>query len=239
MPLIVYLRVKPLTSAVLFFAVPSLYLLIREPKRLKRILAGTFLIGVIYGFAFDFLSNFNKAWVVPDPQLWFKFRLLGILPADELIWFVLWALFILVFYEHFYEHERSDDLSHHYVAGLIPGILIWGGLFLMFIVRPSALFLKYSYFDTIILSLLAPLYLTLKNPNIIIKLVKLGVFFFCLFFIYELTALYLGQWYFPSHYIGKIEISGLMFPLEELFFWIILSSTVVVCLYEEFVDDGK
>lgn len=71
------------------------------------------------------------------------------------------------------------------------------------------------------------------------KFIKTGVFFFMLYLIYELTAVNLGQWYFPGEYVGWVELAGARFPFEELFFWMMLSSSAVLALYEGFVDDKK
>ena len=78
-----------------------------------------------------------------------------------------------------------------------------------------------------------------KKSELLFKFLKVSAFFFFLFFAFELTALRLGQWNFPGRYIGKVEIFNLVFPFEEFFFWILLSSTVVLSYYELYVDDEK
>src|SRR5438105_895560 len=84
-PIIIKFNVRPLISSVYFFLLPALYLLIRKPKNLKRIFAGSFLIGVIFGFIFDFLAVYNNSWFESTPQLVFTGRILGVVPIDELI----------------------------------------------------------------------------------------------------------------------------------------------------------
>jgi hypothetical protein len=56
---------------------------------------------------------------------------------------------------------------------------------------------------------------------------------------FELAALETNLWSFPGHYIGTVSVFGLTFPFEELFFWVLSSSTAAAAYYEYFIDDGK
>lgn len=107
-PAVLQFQMRSLTSAVLFFVIPTAYLLLRGRKPLKRIFAGAFLLGVGLGLVFNVIASANRAWDELPSQLVLPYRLFGFWPADEPIWFFLWVLFILVFYEHFYERERTD-----------------------------------------------------------------------------------------------------------------------------------
>lgn len=104
-PVILELRVRPLTSAVFFFIIPTIYLILRKKKPLKRIFFGSFLIGTGFGLIFNVIASANRAWDELSSQLIFSYRIFGFWPTDEPIWFFLWALFIIVFYEHFYDKE--------------------------------------------------------------------------------------------------------------------------------------
>lgn len=106
-PTILEFRVRPLTSAVFFFIAPTIYLIFRKRKPLKRVFWGSILMGTGFGLIFNIITSANKTWDELPTQLVFRHRIFGFWPADEPIWFFLWALFIIVFYEHFYDRERG------------------------------------------------------------------------------------------------------------------------------------
>ena len=118
-PAILWLQVKPLTSALFLFVFPTIYLFFRKKKPLKRILIGSALIGVGIGFVFDVILSANNAWNELPSQLVFNYHIFGFWPADEPVWFFLWALFIIVFYEHFYERERGQAESQG-ISNILP-----------------------------------------------------------------------------------------------------------------------
>jgi hypothetical protein len=238
-PLILLFRVRPLTSAIFFFVFPAIYLFLRKKKPIKRVLTGSILIGVGIGFIFNVILSFNNAWNELSSQLVFNYRLFGFWPADEPIWFFLWALFIIVFYEHFYERETRGKISNRFKYVAFPIFLIFVFVFTALANHCNSFHLPYAYFLLALPAIIPVGYVLRYYPKLSLKFFKTGIFFFFLFFIYELTAVKLGQWYFSGQYIGWVELIGLKFPLEELFFWMILSSFAVLSLYEGFVDDSK
>ena len=238
-PLILFFEVRPLVSAIFFFALPSVYLFFRKKKPIKELCAGSLLIGVGFGFIFDVLASANNVWNELGSQLVFDYRIFGFLPADEPIWFVLWVLFVLVFYEHFYERHRVDRLSKRFLYIFIPVMGMLCATILVAIFDRERLLFPYAYFLLGLSALIPVLYVLKSWPHLIPKFVKTSIFFFFLYLIYELTAVHLGQWYFPGEYIGWVRIEGIEFPLEELLFWMGASTLVVLSLYEGLVDDRK
>lgn len=238
-PLIFYFNIKPLYSAGLFFVIPTVYLLLRRKHPLKRIFGGSLLIGLGLGFIFDILSSFNNAWNELPKYLVFNFRIFGFLPVDEPIWFFLFALFIIVFYEHFFEREHKGDISGYFKFALIPTLIAFIAVNLFFIFVPSLFAVKYAYFIFASLGLIPVVYMLGKHSQLFPKFLKTAAFFFILCLIYEITALKLGQWYFPGQYVGFVMIGGVVFPFEELFFWMTISTFSVLSMYEGFVDDEK
>jgi len=238
-PIILQFKVRPLTSAFFFFVLPTLYLFFKRPKPIKRIWAGTLLLGVGLGFTFNVILSANKAWDELSSQLVFNYRIFGFWPMDEPIWFILWVLFILTFYEHFYDREKSDYVSGRFKYVIVPTFLILFIVLTLFAIKQDILRLPYAYFILALPSIIPVVYVAKIDPYLLVKFVKAGGFFFILYLIYEITALKLGQWYFPGEYIGFVKLAGVQFPFEELLFWIILSSTAILSLYEGFVDNEK
>ena len=239
-PIILYFQVRFMTSTILFFVVPSIYLFIRKSKNPKRIFS-TVLIGTIASFILDFLAEFNGAWAwAPYGQLIFKNKILGYVTPDVMIWFIFWIFLTVVFYEHFFEHEKSDKISYRFKYSVASIIGILALLIFLYLYYPSFLYFRYAYLLIGIFFGAAPLISVLwRNPKLIIKFMKASVFLVFLFLSFEITALKLNQWRFPGEYIGQISLLGVSFPFEEFFFWILMSTAISLSYYELFVDDER
>jgi hypothetical protein len=238
-PVIVQLQVRPMTSALFFFVVPTVYLFLRRKKPIKRVFVGALLLGAGFGSLFNVILSANNAWNEVSSQLVFNYRIFGFWPADEPIWFFLWALFIIVFYEHFFDRERTGRISKRFKYLAVPAFLALTGVLAIFAARPDAFHFKYAYFLLASPSIIPIAYVLYEQPRLFLKFLKTGLFFFMLYLIYELTAVKLGQWYFPGEYVGWVELVGIRFPFEELLFWMMLSNFAVLSIYEGFVDDAK
>ena len=71
------------------------------------------------------------------------------------------------------------------------------------------------------------------------KYIKVGSYFFVYYLIYEITGLQLGWWIFPGKYLAWVSVLGVNFPLEELFFWIVLTSISILSYYEFFDENPR
>lgn len=236
----IHFRVRFLTSTIFFFVVPSFYLLIRRrPRNIKRIFVASFLFGILFGFTFDFLAEFNEAWSwSPTKELVFP-KILGIVPIDVIIWFFFWVFLLVVFYEHFIEHDRSDKISPHFKYAFYPGFVALILILAIFFINPGLLKLNYAYLGLGLCTLIPFIVSVIRRPILLGKFIKASAFFVFLYLSFELTALKLGQWQFPGQYIGIVKLLGYAVPFEEFFFWILMSSTIVLAYYELFIDDEK
>lgn len=240
MPLVLLFQLRPLTSALLFFVTPSIYLALRKKKPIQEIIYGSLLIGGALGFIFDILATVNHAWYVPTSQLVINYRIFGFWPVDEIIWFILWASSILFFYEHFYERDRSDKISTRYKYIALPSAIAFLAVLLISYFSVEQLLIPYAYSLSVSLPIIFIVIYTARNkPGLVLKFIKTGVFFFMVYLAHELTAMKLGQWEFSGQYIGWVQLFGLSFPFEELLFWMGLSPFVVLAIYEGFVDNAK
>jgi hypothetical protein len=238
-PTILFFQVRFLTSTILFFAVPALYLFIRKPKQTNR-LAHTLVLGMMGAFSLDFLAEINGAWSwAPEGQLLFPNKLFGLIPIDVLIWYFFWILLTIVFYEHFFEHEKSDKVSKSFENAFVFIFTVTVLIILAFYVNPEILIFPYAYFYIGIFGSIPFFYLIFRNPHLIGKLLKAGIFSTFLFLSFELTALSLDQWRFPGQYIGHVQLFGLQFPFEEFVFWILLGTPIILSYYELFIEDNR
>jgi hypothetical protein len=230
-------NVPPLVSTIFYFIIPAVYLCLREKKNYKKISVASVIFGLICAFAFDFLATFNNAWVVH--RLIFPWKILGVVPIDDMIWFFFLVFFIAVFYEHFLDDEKNPEISRHLKYALIPSILVFLTTIILFFISPNLLKFPYAYLILGSVAILPLFYILYRKPEFIHKFIKLGLFFSFVYLTFELTALKLGQWGFYGQYIGSVELFGLKFPFEELFFWIGLCAPTFISYYEIFVDDER
>jgi len=231
-------NLRPLLTAILYLGLPTIYLVIREKKNWPKIFWGIVFLGIIVGFVFDFVVTFNRGWIVTVTHLVFPWKILNILPLDELIGWALMTLFIIVFYEHFLDDERNTRISKNLKWALIPFTSALMFLLIIYFINPTFLYVSYTYLLGGIVAIIFPLALSLYKTRFLAKFLKLGAFFFIAFFVLELVCLKNGDWTFPAEYISVVKFFGFTFPFEELFFWMMFYAATVVSYYEFFIDDA-
>jgi hypothetical protein len=237
--LILIFKLNFLTQAVLLFLVPSIYLILRKPKNLKRAAAGTILIGIFFYFFLLLIGNYNNSWFIPDQALIFPYKILGVIQLDYMIWGILWTMMIIIFYEHFLERERRTTLSKNFYWSLCAIVMADMFLVTVFLINPEFLKIPYAYAVTCLLSLVPVVYAFYKKRKLVFKIMEVIPFFALVFFIYEIVGLAISGWSYGGQYVGIVSVSNLYFPLEEVIFWFITSSLVVLTDYELYVDDEK
>lgn len=236
--LAVFFKLTSLLTTLLFFGLPSGYLIIRKPSNFKKAALGGLLFGLLWGFSFDFIAELNRAWSYPRP-LTFPDYFLGVVSLDVMIWFFLWAFLIIAFYEYFVEYDFSKKISPNIRYSIFFGFLTLSVVIALFKTNPDLLRFPYAYLVLGALTLGPFLYVVRKRPKLLHKFLKITPFFVFLYLSFELVALYLNLWNFPGQYLGMIEIWHLRFPLEEFVFWILASSAVAASYHELFIDDQK
>lgn len=229
---------KPLIGGVISLLPPAVYLIFREKKNGKKIFWAVLIFGAIFGFIFDFAETANRAWVIE--RLVFPWRIFGFYPLlDDLIGLMLMTLLIVVFYEHFLDDEKNPRVSKNLIWALVPSALVLISILFVYNINPDFLKIPYAYLIGGLLAIVFPLLMGIYKPRILGKLAKIVAFFFGVWFIAELVTLKTGGWIFAGQYIGQVEIWGLRFPFEELFFWIMFYAATIVSYYEFFIDDKK
>lgn len=230
-----FLNLKPMIGGLFFTFIPSFYLIARKKKNFKKIFWAVFAFGILVGLAFDFLETVSQAWVVP--RIFLPWRLFGIWPIDDLLGYIEMTLLMVVFYEHFLDDEKSKKISKNLFIVLIglslSIIIIWG----LFIINPASLKISYAYLKGGLIAIILPVILGWWKPRLIPKFLAMTAFFFPVWLTAEIIALKTGGWVFPGQYLGLIEIFGVKFPFEELFFWTLSYAAVLTAYYEFFIDD--
>ena len=237
-PIAIFARVNFLTSTLLFFGIPSAYLIWRRPKNFKRALTAGVILGLVLGFSFDFVAEFNKAWGW-TVNFALPIQFFGTVSLDILVWYFFWVFLVVAYYEYFVERDRSTKISPHAKWVLLIGLIIAAAVLVVWKISPNMLVLNHAYAILGAITLVICALLFFKNPRLIPKVLQVLPFFIFMYLSYEITSLHLGLWTFPGAYIGTVSIEGVTFPIEELLIWIVASSSIVATYYEFCIDDGK
>ncbi len=218
-----------------FWGVPSILLTFwAKNKALKT--AAFASVGTILLIGLDILFYANHQWQVISE---FKSRFLGLVAWEDFPFYFLWVYFPVMYWEHFFGKVASEKIWSKRMARASGAIVI---VFLTIITvwawLPKLVLIPYFYLVITVVFIAIPLFLELRSrPRLKGKFLRLGMYFAYVGILYELTALSLGQWYYPSsQFVGWIEIIGIRFPIEELFAWILLGAAGILSWYEYFAD---
>ena len=150
------------------------------------------------------------------------------------------TIFILIFYEHFFDEKITKKISPHIWIAIIPSIIMIIFLVSRYLLTPSYLQLPYAYMILGVLAIIIPVIHCIKRPDLFRKYSMIAVSMFFLFFIFEIVGVAFGYWYFPgSQYIGTVTVFRSTFPIEEIIFWMFFYPATIVSYYETFIDDMK
>lgn len=230
-------KINYMESLLLIFGVPSLYLSFKNKNKIKKVAYFAFLVSVPVAITFEFVAFGDNSWRVPSSIL--PKRLFGIMPLEDYIWMFLTVYTILVFYEHFCNEKFQKKISGRIRMmnyALFPLALM---IILIFLINPSVLKIPYSFLWLGLAFFLIPVAVFLvKFPYLASNFFKTQAFFSYIHMIFELIGLRLSHWVYPGvHYVGWVPLLGLRFPIEELFFVMVLGGFAACTYYEFFTND--
>lgn len=220
------------------FALPSIiYLSFRSPKNWKKIFISTLVLGLLFMFPLDLIAQYTHTW--DTLSYLFPYRVAGVkLTMDNLIWSTLMTMYTITFYLHFFSQKTSSKIS----SRILPTTII---SLIAIVIIPSIIIIDPKFFLNInhpylvlgTLAIVPTFMFAFRNPVYIPKLLKVGIFFSSFFFIQEIIGMNSHFWNYPgNNYVGWINILGMRFPFEELFFWMMWYSPTLTAYYELFVD---
>ena len=235
------LNINAFFSSFVFFGVPALHLCLRRPRAIKRSLIFS-LFALPMMIVIDYISQITKIWAWPLPNSIFPFKLLGHVSIEILVWAYLNFFVVVMFYEYFFETNHIKKLWYPITRQFVYLQAVFCGIFIILMIAwPNLLHIPYWYLVFGLLFLLPPIILEeIRFPHVFLKLLKASVYFMYLTFIYEIAALKIGWWQFPSkQFIGVLPILGLRIPFEEFLFWIILLGLTILSFYEYFDNNER
>lgn len=222
--------------SIIFSVPPTAYLALRAPKNWKKICISMFVFGVLFLFPFDLIAEYTHTWDTLSYVA--SYRILGVeLAVDNLIWGMFMTMYTITFYQHFMPNEKTSQMSprlrYAVVFSIIATIIILAILFKY----PSLLSWRYPYLFLGIAAIVPPIALGFYKPFYIPKMTTITIYFFFFYFIQEIFGLRYNYWIYPgNNYIGWVNVVGVTFPFEELFFWMMLYAPTIVSYYEIFVN---
>lgn len=226
-------------SLFVFLGFPSLFLTIRLGKNFAKKAAIFSLVFIPIAIVFEYIGHFTGQWLLLDSVLPKFFKYVSV---ETLVWLFFNLYFIVMFYEYFLHEYFTNKLWYPKIKYLLIFSLIVFVVFLFFYrLNPNIFFISYFYLRfTIFFALFPIIFQLFKYPKFISKFFETAAYFFYLTLTYEITALQLGWWAFPSEqFIGWVSIFNVRFPFEELFFWMMLCAMAVLSYYEFFDADEK
>lgn len=165
-------------------------------------------------------------------------RLFGYIPIENMIFAFFNFFWVLSFYEYFINGDVNKNISGKFKYLV--------GLYCVFMFLVLALFLydreliKMNYFTMSVPILIIPsIFIFSLYPRLIKKTIIPTIFFAFVFFIYEMISMDLGHWWWPGKYLFSFNINGLVFPLDDVVIWYLLSTPTLIGGYEFFINDSK
>lgn len=235
---------------VLFLGVPSVFLSFLSRKKIKRAAFFSLFFSVPIAIVIGFIMEAAGGGHLPHP-IFGPLELFGLIGADLVFWGILEAYLILMFYETFLDKadgpsrmvRGSPKLSRpRFKYIFIAFYFVLETFILLYMFKPELLVTNYFYLKMGVVLAVLPIFgMLIKFPKFWHRFLSIAVYFFVFNFIYEVTAVKLGQWSFPAaKQLTKMTVfMGARFAFEELFFWALLAAMAVVAFFKFFDDDQK
>lgn len=226
-----------LVAAVLFYLLPSVWLILRLKNfPVVKIITRAIILSIPFFFVVDYIGTISGLWVVPQSSI--SFHLLGIIPIEDYIWFISATLYIICVY-HLVNNILIDEnyifnrktlvfilfsavsiIALLLLINIHQEILVWKGKF-------AYLFMGMTFF------LVPGVLLSFKWPGVFIKELKVSLPFLLSTFLFEIIATHYNYWRFIGEYIFKpfsINAMGYV-PIEEIFFVGIAGPIAAISFY--------
>jgi hypothetical protein len=223
-------------SSLLFYGLPAAYLLWRQTSKIRQILRFSLLFGPVGALFFDYFATLDNTWRVPSI---FSFKVLAVVPIEDMVWATLVTMCIVSFYEYFFGENKMQKRLHriknlYFLFALLFSLTVAFGVFRLQPVIPH--FYLYGWTIFLLAPLVAFIYFW---PRYFEPIAYCALYFIPLALLEEIVSLRNGYWYFEgSHYYGWVSMFSYHFPVEELIVWVLFSCPVVLAYYLFFTDHG-
>ena len=200
----IFLHANFFVSLILFFGIPSAYLAFKQPKYIVKAILFS-LSSILVFIPIDYIAHFNKTWFIPSVL---SYRLFNYVSLEGILWTIMHVFFVIMFYEYFLDKHIINKWWYKRTKYLFLMLFSILAIFLaIFLFSKEYLRVPYWYIMFGSVFVIIPVVLqAFRFPRVTLKIFKVLPYFFLVNFIYEITALKLGQWSFPgTEYIGWVS----------------------------------
>lgn len=233
--IIVYITKMPYFYSILFVLIPpsiTNFLWLKNSQ--KKILIFSSFATFLFAFAVELISRLRYAWDVQSILP----RLFGIIPLENIIFAFINFFWVLSFYEYFIDKDTTKKISNKF-RYLVYIFLIFSIIvFFIYFYNSSWIGMDYVWVGIMIL-LIPSIAIFSKNIKLLKKTIIPVLFFFFVFFVYEIVSIMIGSWWWPGNYICPINFFGYVFPIDDIIIWYIFSTITLIGGYEFFADDFR
>lgn len=230
------LEFRHLEMSLFYFGIPAFWLLFQNKKEKKKIGFGVLLYTLPLTVIIDTLAHTSSAWFETTI---FPVRILGQFPIESLFWGINYNLFIISFYEYFFDKYPTKKIAKGFSKFLyiVLGLTIL--ISFLIVLTPHLLSIPYFYSLFILLVLLLTIFWLNKMPGVYLKASFTSLLLFIPSITHEIISLKLGHWLFENGFhIGYVDLFKYVFPFEELI-WLVLLPVAIIVFYEMFIDNRK
>jgi hypothetical protein len=230
--LIFLLRPPYIVTILIVLAPPSIINFLWLKKAKARVLIFSIVTTLLFGPPIELALRLANAW---DVQSIF-YRVLGVIPLENILFAFLNFLWGISFYEYFIDRCSGGLISRKfkYLVGLY--VFLSALVFGAYTISKDIIAVSYASASVPIL-IIPSLLIFYRNPGLLKKTIIPVAFFSIVFFTYEVTALVIGNWWWPGEYIYTVTVFDHLFPLDDVVIWYFLSTVTLIGGYEFFVDD--
>lgn len=229
-----YLKLNFFFTTLLFILPQIVYLLYNNIKNIKRVFLFTLVIILFLVIVFDYIAIVNQAWIVNSM---FSYYFLWVVPIEDFVRGFLMLFYIILFYENFIIHKFRFNYKRFIKFSYLLVVLLLLFLTVYFIDKNLLIVNSYVYFLIGIVIILLPLFFFLYRKPWFIKQIC-PIILFIMFFnlLFEIIWISLNNWTFPWKYLFVFSVMWKILPIEEIVFYIVISSVSFTYLYEYFLE---
>lgn len=232
---VVYFLQPPYIVSILFvLAPPSLVNFLWLKKSRFKILIFSFTSAILFAPPIELMSRLVNAW---DVASLFP-RPFGYIPLENMVFAFFNFFWVLSFYEYFIDRDITKQIAKRFKVLMLFYLFFAALIFSLFFYNQKIVGVNYHIMSAGIL-FVPSLIIFSRYPKILKKTIFPTLFFAAIFFIYEMVSMSIGHWWWPGRYLHTFNINGMIFPLDDVIAWYLLSTPTLLGSYEVFADDAE
>jgi hypothetical protein len=221
-------------STLIIYLPPALLSFWAIKNSRKKILIFSVISTVFFCLFFEFLVAVFNLWQTQNSVL----KIWGLVNIENVLFFFFHQIMIYSSYELISDGDEKSPISRNLIVLLVLYLLFDILVILTLIFLRDNTVINYALFG--MAAVLTPmLALATAFGTLIRKVLIVTIIWLPALLINELCILKLGYIKYTGEYLINFAILGTRLPLEEILFWIVLSTPAFLLGYEVFADDAR